>query len=56
MFQESFKGVSKKLSKFRDCFTEVQSISKFFQKSFDVVVVVVAAFRAEGGLVEFVGV
>ena len=51
MFQESFKGVSKKLSKFHECFETVSSISKVFQNSFVVGVVVVAASRAEGGLV-----
>ena len=55
MFQESFKGVSKKLSKFDECFNTVsrkfKAYQKSFKKSFVVVVIIVAASRAEGGLV-----
>ena len=34
MFQESFKGVSKKLSKFDECFETVSRKFKAYQKSF----------------------
>ena len=34
MFQESFKGVSKKLSKFHECFETVSRKFKAYQKSF----------------------
>ena len=35
MFQESFKGVSKKLSKFDECFETVSRKFKAYQKSFN---------------------
>ena len=54
MFQWYLKGISKKLIKFHECFETVSRNFKAYQKSFKkvcFVVVVVAASRAEGGLV-----
>ena len=55
MFQGCFKGVSRTLWKFHECFEIVSRMFKAYRKSFNkifgVVVVVVAASRAEGGLV-----
>ena len=55
-FQRYFKGISKKLRKFHECFKAFQGILKQIKslsKKVCLVVVVVAASRAEGGLVKF---
>ena len=42
MFQESFKGVSKKLSKFHECFETVSRKFKAYQKSFKIALLLVS--------------
>ena len=50
VFQGCFKGVSRRLRKFHECFETFSRKFKAYRKSCSVVVVV-AASRAEGGLV-----